>query len=81
MSIESDVEVLKNDIQYIREFLEVEREAVKSHIVESTVYRDKVNRFDSFMGEFRSHIISDRWMFTTVIGLLVFIIGKLFSGF
>lgn len=65
-----DIALIQQDIHYIKEFIEQDRERFDRHIESTDNHATKA--------DLEGHIVQDRWMFSTVIGLLLFILGKLF---
>lgn len=77
-SDDSRIDLLAKDVAYIREFIEQDRDKFAAHIETSEKYREKVDAMVNMKKAFDDHAINDKWMFSTIIGLLIFILGKLF---
>ena len=75
---DSRIDLLAKDVAYIREFIEQDRDKFSAHIETSEKYREKVDSLSTIKKSFDDHAINDKWMFSTIIGLLIFILGKLF---
>ena len=84
MTEKSDIELIKKDIAYIRQFIEEDRKKFDKHIEESFSYRTKVDemsaggneKLKSFFKEFRNHVISDQWAFGIMVTMLLAILGR-----
>ena len=77
-SDDSRIDLLQKDVTYIREFIEQDRDRFAAHIETSEKYREKVDALSTIKKSFDDHTMNDKWMFGTIISLLVFILGKLF---
>ena len=75
-----DIQLIKQDIAYIKTFIAEDRAESKDHIKTSEVYRDKVSKLYNVKDKLDEHILQDRWLHTTIIGLLLFVLGKLYLG-
>lgn len=78
--LKTDIELIKKDIQYIKQFIENDRKRFEKHIEESELYRIKVDTFGAIDSKMNDHIVQDRWMFGIIITLLIFILGKVLIG-
>lgn len=85
--MEIDVKILLNTVEAnnksMREALERLNVLVEKH--NKTLYGNgtvglttKIGAVEDIEKSMNDHFVSDKWMFTTVIGLLLFTIGKLF---
>lgn len=75
--INQDVSLIKKDVEYIKQFIEEDRERMKEHIESSDTYREKVNGLSTMRDEFNDHKVADRWIQGLIVTSQVGIIGML----
>ena len=76
--LRTQIRLVQQDLHYIRKFIEEDKKNFDNHIAKSEMYIKKIDKIDNIEDRIKAHEISDKWVFTTVIGLLLFILGKLF---
>lgn len=74
----TQLKLVQQDVKYIREFIEEDRKRYDKHMEESVEYRRKVDSYENVGKSIKDHVGVDKWMFTTIITILLFILGKLF---
>lgn len=70
-----DIAVIKNDMQYVRSFIEEDRAKMAEHIRTSEAYRKKVDAIIGVEDKLKDHETTDRWMFGTIIIIVLAIFG------
>jgi len=75
-SMKTDIEVLKNDVKYIKDMLSNNFGQFTEHVRTAQPFRDKVNTVVQLKEAFDSHVVSDRWGFGIMISLLIAILTK-----
>jgi len=75
-SMKTDIEVLKNDVRYIKDMLSSNFSQFNEHVKTAQPFRDKVLAVDQLKQAFDGHVVSDRWGFGIIISLLLAILTK-----
>ena len=87
MSTSSDIELIKQDMQYVKTGMQKIEARYEKHLDESIEYRRKVDelgvgsdeRFKSFFKDFRDHVSADKWAFGIMITVLLAILGRVLT--
>jgi hypothetical protein len=57
-----DIALIKKDVEYIKQFIEEDREKMREHLQTSDSFREKVTKLSGLQNEFNDHRVQDRWI-------------------
>lgn len=75
--VTSDIALIKKDLEYIKRFIEDDREKMKDHIESSDTFREKVTHLQGLEADFQEHKIADRWIQALIATTQIAIIAML----
>lgn len=85
--IKINQEIMKTDIKYLRQFIEDGKKRCDIHLDEYSNFKTKIDEITvggnvtnkALIDKLSEHIVWDKWLFGIIVGLLLFVGGKILT--